>query len=75
MNKLELIRLADNRLEKLPDWIMTHPTLAWVALAANPATEPWSEVSPGLVEISWDPIVWHTESKKAKEASVKLFPT
>ena len=45
MNRLELIRLADNRLEKLPDWIMTHPTLAWVALAANPATEPWSEVS------------------------------
>ena len=46
MNKLELIRLADNRLEKLPEWIVTHPTLAWVALAANPATEPWSEVSP-----------------------------
>ena len=45
MNKLELIRLADNRLETLPDWIVTHPTLAWVALASNPATSPWSEAA------------------------------
>lgn len=45
MNALELLRLADNRLETLPEWIVTHPTLAWVALAANPATSPWSEAA------------------------------
>ena len=40
--KLELIRLADNQLTEVPGWIVSHPTLAWVALAANPATERWS---------------------------------
>lgn len=43
MTKLELIRLADNQLTEVPAWITSHPTLAWVALAANPATEVWSE--------------------------------
>lgn len=43
MTKLELIRLADNNLAKVPEWIASHPSLAWVALAANPATEGWSE--------------------------------
>jgi Leucine-rich repeat (LRR) protein len=42
---LELLRLADNRLQAIPDWILTHPALAWVALAANPATQPWSEAA------------------------------
>ena len=43
MTKLELIRLADNNLAEVPAWIASHPSLAWVALAANPATEGWSE--------------------------------
>lgn len=45
MTSLELLRLADNQLDTLPEWILTHPTLAWVALAANPATSPWSEAA------------------------------
>lgn len=43
MRQLELLRLADNRLDRVPGWILSHPTLAWVALAANPATAPWAE--------------------------------
>ena len=43
MTRLELIRLADNNLTEVPAWIASHPSLAWVALAANPATEGWSE--------------------------------
>ena len=35
MTKLELIRLADNNLAEVPAWIASHPSLAWVALAAN----------------------------------------
>jgi hypothetical protein len=42
MRHLELVRLADNRLEKIPEWLLRHPKLAWLALAANPATEPFS---------------------------------
>ena len=42
MRDLELVRLADNRLEKIPEWLLTHPKLAWLALAANPATEPFA---------------------------------
>ena len=43
MTRLELIRLADNNLTEVPAWIASHPSLAWVALAANPATEAWAE--------------------------------
>ena len=39
---LELVRLADNRLEKIPEWLLRHPKLAWLALAANPCTEPFA---------------------------------
>lgn len=43
LTSLELVRLADNRLTKIPEWVLTHPTLAWVALAANPATDPFAD--------------------------------
>ena len=39
---LELVRLADNRLEKIPEWLLRHPKLASLALAANPCTEPFA---------------------------------
>ena len=42
MRDLELVRLADNRLETIPEWLLTHPKLAWLALAANPCTEPFA---------------------------------
>jgi len=42
MRDLELVRLADNRLTEIPEWLLRHPKLAWLALAANPCTEPFA---------------------------------
>jgi len=59
---LELIRIASNRLTRLPDWLLTLPSLTWLAYAGNPvemAVEearhdatpniPWSELELGEV--------------------------
>jgi hypothetical protein len=34
---IELLRLADNQLAALPDWLLLLPRLGWLALANNPA--------------------------------------
>ncbi|WP_347901094.1 protein kinase [Pseudomonas purpurea] len=59
-HQLELIRIAANHLSELPHWLVTLPSLAWLAYAGNPleteadasaldavASIPWSEVQLG----------------------------
>ncbi|VVP65692.1 hypothetical protein PS918_00186 [Pseudomonas fluorescens] len=53
-HRLELIRLAANRLTELPQWLLSLPSLAWLAYAGNPleteatleptASIPWSQL-------------------------------
>ena len=35
-HRLELIRIAANRLTELPEWLLTLPSLTWLAYAGNP---------------------------------------
>lgn len=35
-HRLELTRIAANRLTELPDWLLTLPSLTWLAYAGNP---------------------------------------
>jgi hypothetical protein len=35
-HRLELIRIAANRLRELPQWLLTLPSLTWLAYAGNP---------------------------------------
>jgi hypothetical protein len=44
LQQLELVRLADNRLEELPQELLRLPRLAWLAAAANPWTATSSEL-------------------------------
>jgi len=37
--RLELLRISANRLEKLPDWLLALPRLAWLAYAGNPCSD------------------------------------
>ena len=37
---LELLRIAANRLQLLPDWLLTLPRLSWLASPATPSATP-----------------------------------
>lgn len=36
---LELLRIAANRIERFPDWLLSLPRLAWLAYSGNPFSE------------------------------------
>ena len=37
--KLELLRIAANRIERFPEWLLSLPRLAWLAYSGNPFSE------------------------------------
>ena len=39
MHPPELLRIAANRLQLLPDWLLTLPRLSWLAFAGNPFSD------------------------------------
>ncbi|MCU1737478.1 MULTISPECIES: leucine-rich repeat-containing protein kinase family protein [Pseudomonas] len=46
-HRLELIRIAANQLDELPEWLLTLPSLAWIAYAGNPKLDHTGEVLVG----------------------------
>jgi Protein tyrosine and serine/threonine kinase/Leucine rich repeat len=53
--RLELLRLSANQFSVLPSWLLTMPSLAWLAIAGNPLTESFQvarQASP-VAEIDW----------------------
>ncbi|MGQ7789012.1 hypothetical protein, partial [Nesterenkonia sp. K-15-9-6] len=38
-DRLELLRIAANRLPALPDWLLELPNLAWLAFGGNPPSD------------------------------------
>ena len=88
MQNLELVRLADNNLRHIPQWLLTHPKIAWLALAANPVTDPWAaearnRATEGAVEsfedvplVIWDSLeVPENSEPLGKGASGEVFET
>ncbi|MCU0121183.1 protein kinase [Pseudomonas sp. B2M1-30] len=53
-HRLELIRIAANRLSELPQWLLTLPSLTWLAYAGNPLeTEADAAALEGTAHIDW----------------------
>lgn len=53
-HRLELIRIAANRLTELPQWLLTLPSLAWLAYAGNPLeTEADAAALQATRQIDW----------------------
>jgi Protein tyrosine and serine/threonine kinase/Leucine rich repeat len=53
-HRLELIRIAANRLTELPQWLLTLPSLAWLAYAGNPLeTEADAAALQATPQIDW----------------------
>ena len=53
-HRLELIRIAANRLTELPEWLLTLPSLAWLAYAGNPLeTEADAAALESVESIPW----------------------
>src|SRR5471032_402216 len=56
-SRLELLRIAANRLAELPVWLLDLPRLSWLAYAGNPfceADELAAEAGAGIAGIAWD---------------------
>jgi len=84
MRDLELVRLADNKLDTVPEWLLTHPKLAWIALAANPCTDPFAsearrraasdDESFDVPEVTWESLeVSENAPALGKGASGEVF--
>ena len=53
-HRLELIRIAENQLSELPQWLLTLPSLAWLAYAGNPLeTEADASALAATAHIPW----------------------
>ncbi len=53
-HRLELIRIAANRLTELPQWLLTLPSLTWLAYAGNPLeTEADASALDATTSIDW----------------------
>lgn len=53
-HRLELIRIAANRLTELPQWLLTLPSLTWLAYAGNPLeTEADASALDATPSIDW----------------------
>ncbi|VEF11779.1 Serine/threonine protein kinase [Pseudomonas fluorescens] len=53
-HRLELIRIAANQLTELPQWLLTLPSLTWLAYAGNPLeTEADAAALQGTPLINW----------------------
>ena len=53
-HRLELIRIAANRLTELPQWLLTLPSLTWLAYAGNPLeTEADASALAATPTIAW----------------------
>ena len=53
-HRLELIRIAANRLTELPQWLLTLPSLTWLAYAGNPLeTEADAAALDATPQIDW----------------------
>jgi len=53
-HRLELIRIAANQLTELPHWLLTLPSLTWLAYAGNPLeTEAESTALEATPKIAW----------------------
>ncbi|KAL1524338.1 hypothetical protein AB1Y20_019236 [Prymnesium parvum] len=40
LKDLELLRIANNNIQELPEWLFSLPKLSWLAVAGNPAVPP-----------------------------------
>ena len=58
---LELIRLAANRFESLPDWLLKLPRLAWLAFSGNPCAPLPSPSRETMPLIDWSEIELETK--------------
>ncbi len=57
-SQLELLRLSANRFLVLPTWLLTMPSLAWLAIAGNPLTDGFEAArqAPLIASIDWQHI-------------------
>ena len=51
LTQLELVRLSNNRIERIPDMLIALPRLAWVALGGNPVTNNLSDRNAALQQL------------------------
>ena len=67
-HRLELIRIAANQLTELPEWLLTLPSLTWLAYAGNPLeTEADAAALEATASIPWSATAaWRKNSAKAR---------
>ena len=67
-HRLELIRIAANRLTELPQWLLTLPSLTWLAYAGNPLeTEADAAALEATPQIAWSAL--HLQQQLGEGAS------
>lgn len=71
-HRLELIRIAANRLTELPQWLLTLPSLTWLAYAGNPLeTEADASALDATPSIDWSAL--RLEQQLGEGASGVIF--